>query len=329
MRILLGLFGLAFSVAIVAAVAIGYASFQMKQPSQLTEQTYTIIEPGTSVRGIARKLQADGAIDPQASFLFPFVVRLRGVAGQLQAGEYLIVPGMSANEMMTMMVQGNTVQRQVTVPEGLTSYEVVQIVNALKAVEGEMIDTIPEEGSLLPESFAYDRSNTRQDILNRMTRDLQAVLDREWETREENLPYESKQDALIMASIIEKETGVADERRRVAGVFVNRLRRGMPLQTDPTVIYALTEGRGKLDRALLTRDLRTPHPYNTYMNAGLPPGPIANPGIASIQAALHPEAHDYIYFVADGTGGHSFAKTLDEHNANVRKWRQIRKSANP
>ena len=329
MRIFLWALGLILSAAIAVAAVVGYASIQMKQPVPITESVYTIIPSGTSVRGIGAQLYADKVIDRQAYYLFPFVVRLRGAGMALKAGEYQITPGTTTNQIITMLEEGDTVQRQITVPEGMTSFEVVQLVNQLEAVEGAAILEIPEEGTLLPESFAYDRSHTRQDIIKRMQRDMKTLLSQEWENRDQDLPYADPQDALIMASIIEKETGQSDERRRVAGVFVNRLRLGMPLQTDPTVIYALTEGKGKLNRALLTRDLRTPHPYNTYMNTGLPPGPIANPGAASIMAALNPEGHEYLYFVADGTGGHKFAKTLAEHNSNVRAWRQLRKKNQP
>ncbi|MEC9235203.1 MAG: endolytic transglycosylase MltG, partial [Pseudomonadota bacterium] len=173
---------------------------------------------------------------------------------------------------------------------------------------------------------------TRADIISRMTNAQKQVLDKLWPTRAENLPFKTREEALILASIIEKETGIGGERARIAGVFVNRLRIGMPLQTDPTVIYALTmgkhqnDGQGPLGRRLLSKDLKVDSPYNTYRYKGLPPTPIANAGRAAIAAALNPETHKYLYFVADGTGGHAFSKTLAEHNANAAKWRKIRKA---
>ena len=192
------------------------------------------------------------------------------------------------------------------------------------------IEDIPEEGTLLPETYHYTKNGSRPNIINQMSKAMTEALDILWPQREEGLPFQTKEDAIILASIVEKETGIGLERARVAGVFVNRLRLGMKLQSDPTVIYAITqgriknEGRGPLGRRLLKKDLAIQSPYNTYERTGLPPGPIANPGYASIQAVLHPEAHDFLYFVADGDGGHAFAKTLSEHNRNVSKWRKIR-----
>jgi len=180
----------------------------------------------------------------------------------------------------------------------------------------------------------FTTGETRQDKINQMQKAMTETIDALWEKRNPNLPFKTKDEALILASIIEKETSVADERKKVAGVFVNRLRKNMLLQTDPTVIYAITkgkiqeEGKGPLGRRLLRKDLKIDSPYNTYKYAGLPPGPIANPGRAAIEAALNPARHDYIFFVADGTGGHAFGKTLKEHNQNVQKWRAIRKNSN-
>ena len=185
---------------------------------------------------------------------------------------------------------------------------------------------------MLPETYNYTKAESRADILQRMRSAQQAAIDELWPKRAANLPFDTPEDALILASIVEKETGVGGERARIAGVFVNRLRIGMALQTDPTVIYALTmgkhknDGQGPLGRRLLSKDLKVDSPYNTYRYPGLPPTPIANPGRAAIEATLNPEENDYFYFVADGTGGHVFSKILDEHNANAAKWRKIRKA---
>jgi UPF0755 protein len=189
---------------------------------------------------------------------------------------------------------------------------------------GDMPEAPPGEGELLPETYMFARGTTRTEIIERMRSDMAALLAELWESRQEGLPLESPEEALILASIIEKETAVPDEYGLVAGVFVNRLRRGMLLQTDPTVIYAITRGEGPLGRQLLRRDLEVDDPYNTYRYPGLPPGPIANPGRGALEAALDPAETDYLYFVADGTGGHAFARTLDEHNRNAARWRRIR-----
>jgi UPF0755 protein len=192
------------------------------------------------------------------------------------------------------------------------------------------LTSIPEEGSLLPETYHYMKTDTRQNVIEQMQAAMKKAQDDLWPTRVPDLPVVNMSEVMVLASIVEKETGVPDERRKVAGVFINRLKRGMPLQSDPTAIYALTKGEikddgmGPLGRRLLRKDLEIDSPYNTYKYPGLPPGPICNPGRESIAAVLNPETHNYVYFVADGTGGHVFAETLAEHESNVAKWRKIR-----
>ena len=223
-------------------------------------------------------------------------------------------------------VTGNPdTQYRLAVAEGVTSWGVVEALNALDQLEGD-VDEIPDEGSLAPDSYSFRPGDDRGDILAEMNERQARVLEEEWGARADGLPYESPQEALIMASIVEKETGLAEERGQVASVFVNRLELGMRLQTDPTVIYGVTEGKGVLGRGLRQSELRRETPYNTYVIDGLPPTPIANPGRAAIRAALNPDTTDYIFFVADGTGGHAFATTLEEHNANVARWREIEAS---
>jgi UPF0755 protein len=199
------------------------------------------------------------------------------------------------------------------------------VLNAAPDLAGPPIDVAPPEGSLLPETYFFERGDTRQDILDRMVTGHRDALARLWPARASGLPIENEAEWIVLASIVEKETGVASERPLVASVFVNRLKKGMRLQSDPTVIYGITEGKGPLGRGLTRKELDTPTPYNTYQIDGLPPGPIANPGLASLEAVLHPADTKYLYFVADGTGGHVFAETLKEHNENVRKWREIEK----
>ncbi|WP_334064379.1 endolytic transglycosylase MltG [Limimaricola cinnabarinus] len=211
---------------------------------------------------------------------------------------------------------------RIAVAEGVTSWQVTQALNALDTLDGD-VEEIPAEGSLAPDSYEITPGTQVAQVLERMEAAQSAILAEAWENRAGDLPLDTPEEALILASIVEKETGVAAERPQVASVFVNRLRQGMPLQTDPTVIYGITEGKGVLGRGLRRSELDRETPWNTYVINGLPPTPIANPGRAAIEAALNPDTTDYIFFVADGTGGHAFAQTLAEHNRNVAKWREI------
>ena len=211
---------------------------------------------------------------------------------------------------------------RVTLAEGVTSWQVVQELKQADFLTGDIGD-VPAEGSLAPDSYDVDKGGDRAALIARMTEAQGKLLTQLWPGRSADLPYDTVEEALIMASIVEKETGIAAERRTVASVFINRLEQGMRLQTDPTVIYGVTGGKGALGRGLRQSELRRATPYNTYVIDGLPPTPIANPGRASIEAALNPEKTEYLFFVADGTGGHVFAKTLEEHNRNVEKWRKI------
>ena len=213
-------------------------------------------------------------------------------------------------------------RHRVALAEGVTSWQVVEGLKAIDLLQGE-VPELPAEGALAPDSYEFQAGDTRVEVLGRMASAQDAILAAAWEARAPGLPLNSPEEALILASIIEKETAVAEERRVVASVFVNRLNRGMRLQTDPTVIYGITQGQGILGRGLRQSELRRETPWNTYVIPALPPTPIANPGRASIEAALNPEQTDFVFFVADGTGGHVFAKTLAEHNANVTKWRKI------
>lgn len=226
-------------------------------------------------------------------------------------------------EVYSALVEsGAAIAYRVAVPEGLTSWQIVEGFRQADFLSGEVLE-LPPEGSLAPDTYAVSRGQDRQALLDRMVSSQEVILAEAWAAREDGLPLESAREALILASIIEKETSVAEERRLVAGVFVNRLERGMRLQTDPTVIYGVTEGRGVLGRGLRRSELRAETPWNTYVISGLPPTPIANPGRAAIEAAVNPEETEFIFFVADGTGGHAFAETLDEHNRNVARWREI------
>lgn len=331
MRLFLGFLSVCALLAAAGAAMGGYAVNRYLSPGPLAEEKIVLVEKGSGVSTIAQKLQAEGVINEP--LIFKLAARITGKHGSLKAGEYQFETGIPMASVLDKMHAGETFDRAITIPEGLTSWQIVQRLNALDNMTGE-ITTIPPEGSLLPDTYDYIAGEDRNAKVAEMQAAMTRTIDELWEKRAGDLPFSTKEEALVLASIVEKETGVPEERHRVAGVFVNRLRQNMPLQTDPTVIYAITKGQiqdagqGPLGRRLLSKDLEFDSSYNTYKNAGLPPGPIANPGRASIEATLNPEQHGYIYFVADGRGGHVFAQTLDEHNANVAKWRKIRREQN-
>lgn len=288
----------------------------------LPDGTLVYIPSGSSVHKISNILHDGGIIDDP--FVFKVGARLARAKGNLKAGEYLLPVTISSREMIRILQMGKTHQRRITIPEGLMAVEIVALLNSTDGLEGE-IANIPDEGSLLPETYHFSRGMKRTDLIDRMEKGMAVTLRDLWDKRGENLTVKTPEETVILASIVEKETGIAAERPRVAGVFANRLKIGMPLQTDPTVIYAITQGKERLNRPLYRKDLNIESPYNTYVVKGLPPGPIANPGHASLSAVLNPEAHDYLYFVADGTGGHAFAKSHEEHIRNVAKWRQFQR----
>ncbi len=328
MRVFLTLLSLSILLAAAAAVAAGMAVNDYLSQGPLPAEKIVLIDKGSGVAVIADKLAAEGVIGNPT--IFKIAARLTDRHGSLKAGEYQFEAHVPMARVLEKMYEGDTFDRVITIPEGLTSWQIVQRLNQNEILTGDITE-IPAEGTLLPETYHFMNGDTRAQKLAEMQAAMTKTIDELWEKRAPDLPFTTKEEALVLASLVEKETGVAAERERIAGVFVNRLRRGIPLQTDPTVIYAITkgqvkdEGQGPIGRRLLTKDLSIDSPYNTYKNAGLPPGPIANPGRAAIAATLNPEKNDYIYFVADGTGGHVFAKTLDEHNANVAKWRKIRR----
>lgn len=328
-KALLGVFVylITFAALATAGGAAWFGYSYEKAGTHTAPQTFTA-KRGQGVSTIADNLETEGLINN--ALIFKIAARFTGDGQTLKAGEYEIPAGASIEDILTLLQSGKVILRQFTIREGLTSFEVVRELNTVDDLEGTITD-IPPEGALLPETYSYELGDTKAAKLKFMQNAMTKAIDRLWDSRAKDLPYKTKREALIMASLIEKETGKPDEHARVAGVFVNRLHKGMMLQTDPTVIYAITkgkhknDGRGPLGRRLLRKDLQIDSPYNTYKNTGLPPGPIANPGLASLKAALNPESHDYIFFVADGTGGHLFAKTLAEHNRNVAKWRKIRR----
>lgn len=323
MRALLWIAALVIAASVSVYFGLTLFSKYLDQPGPLPAQKIVFVAPGTGVRVMADQLQAEGVVAQPYAFLA--AVKLWNVTGKLQAGEYQMPAQISLRQVIGKLAKGDVYRRQVTIPEGLWASEVATILNNADSMTGSV--PVPVEGSILPETYAYIRGDDRNKVLVQAQRAMTQTLDELWEKRAPGLPFTTKEEALTLASIVEKETRVPAERARVAGVYINRLRKNMRLQSDPTVIYAITKGGYKLDRVLYEH-LEADSPYNTYKNTGLPPGPICSPGRAAIEATLNPETNEFLYFVADGTGGHIFAKTMDEHEANVIKWRAIQKQQN-
>lgn len=317
-------------VALVVVLALGaglsfgavrWALLEVEAPGPLAAVQVHVVPKGAGMSQIARDLEAAGIIADQR--LFRLFARYRKLDSSVHAGEYEFPAAASMVDVLTRLATGKTVLRLVTIPEGLTSREAIALVAAAEGMKG-IVDK-PLEGSILPETYTFTLGENRAALIARMQGAMAETLAELWAGRAENLPVKTPEEALVLASIIEKETGVPEERRRVAAVFVNRLNRGIRLQSDPTVAYAITRGERELGRALRFKDLEFKDPYNTYYKGGLPPGPICNPGREAIAAVLNPAQTREIYFVADGTGGHAFAETLVEHNRNVAKWRKVQK----
>lgn len=283
--------------------------------------TLVIVERGSSLGAAARMLERVGVLKSADTFVMQ--ARLLGGQQPIKAGEYEIPAHASPSQILELLQSGKVVQRFVVIPEGLPSVLVHERLMRAPFLTGTV--PVPEEGSVLPASYSYQRGDTRASVLERMQREMTETLDALWAKRAPGIAVDSKEEAVILASIVEKETAKPSERRMIAGVYSNRLKAGMPLQADPTVIYPITKGR-PLGRRIRQSELDADNGYNTYAMAGLPDGPIANPGRESIAAVLNPQPTEALYFVADGTGGHVFANTLEEHNANVAKWYAIRRA---
>lgn len=288
------------------------------------EPTVLLVERGDSFNTIARRLKKEELID--SASIFKIAARLSGQDTSIKAGEYRIPPKASAKMILDILVKGDTIVRNVTIPEGKTSAQVFEILRQTKGLEGDLPE-VPENAMLLPETYRFTYGTPRRIIVQRMLDAAAKTIEELWEFRDPDLPYTTKNEALTLASIVEKETAVASERSRIAGVFVNRLRQGMRLQSDPTVIYAVTGGTMELNRPLTFKDLKQEHPHNTYTSYGIPPSPIVNPGRDAILAVLRPMQTEEIYFVADGTGGHAFSKTFDQHKKNIASWKKFRRQA--
>lgn len=312
-----------FSVLIVAGVVglgvLGVARQQITAPGSHLEPIEFQVAKGAKMVEVAENLAKSGAVS--SALMFRLAARYSGKERAIKFGDYEIPAKANMEEILALLASGGNVQYRVTIPEGMTSAMAVARLMAEEKLTGK-IDVLPPEGSLFPDTWQFQRGEDRNAVIARMQAKMISVLDEAWENRDPDTPLKSKAELLILASIIEKETRPA-EHGSVASVFINRLRRGMRLQTDPTVIYGITAGEAPLGRGLTRSELRKKTPYNTYLIDGLPPTAIANPGEASIRAAAQPDETPYLYFVADGTGGHAFAETLQEHNRNVAEWRRI------
>ena len=310
------------AILVLLAAAFAYWSLWAGAGPAADKPQTVIVEQGSSLSRVAAQLADAGAV-PGTEATYRIMARLFGSSDPIQAGEFEIPAGTSGAKVLDILQHGQPVQRLVTVPEGMPSILVYEKLMAEELLTGPV--AVPAEGSVLPDSYSFQRGEARAVVLKRMQDAMTKALDALWAKRQPHSVVTSKQDAITLASVVEKETGKPSERPMVAGVYSNRLRIGMKLDADPTVIYPITQGK-PLGRRILRSELQADNGYNTYARAGLPAGPIANPGRESIAAVLNPASTQALYFVADGTGGHIFANTLAEHNANVRKWYAIRRA---
>lgn len=310
-------------VCVVAVLAFYYAISTYQSRGPLEANTNFIVRAGAGLAEIASNLERNGIVADARIFRYMTASYLKA-DDSLKAGEYEIKAGSSMKEIMDLLKSGKSILYSVSFPEGLTVKQMFRRLNDDPVLEGDLPTTVPTEGSLRPDTYKFSRGTKRAEIVDQMRVAQTKLVDQIWEKRDQSLPITTKEEFVTLASIVEKETGKADERAHVASVFINRLNKGMRLQSDPTIIYGLFGGDGKpADRPIFQSDLQKDTPYNTYVIKGLPPSPIANPGKDALEAVSNPWRTSDLYFVADGTGGHVFATTLEEHNANVKRWRKL------
>ena len=317
-----GVFSFLGIAAITLIALFSFALQKLGAPGPLAADKIVYVEGSKS--DIVARLESEGVIDN--AFLMTAGLLLRDSHQGLKAGEYKFKQSASLSDVIDTLVSGKQIMHAITIPEGLTSEQIVQRLMDDDILVGA-VKTTPKEGTLMPDTYKYSRGTKREQIIANMQQEQKRIVAEVWSHRTAETPIKSPYEMLTLASIVEKETGKADERPRVAGVFINRLLRNIPLQSDPTIVYGLVGGKGTLGRGILKSEVEQKTPYNTYTLVGLPPGPICNPGRAAMEAVANPSRTKDIYFVADGTGGHVFAETLDQHRANVLRWRQIEKDA--
>jgi UPF0755 protein len=322
--------GLLTFLLLISALG-GGVGFALRQkfdvPGPLAQSMVVVIPKGEGTYEIAGRLEREGVVTDRRLFMAQYLAArtFSGAATEkfsIKAGEYEIKKAASLREVLDTLIEGKAVLYRISIPEGLTSKQIVDRLRADQNLSGEIAE-VPAEGSLLPDTHRIARGTSRQDLIERMQADQRKLLALLWSKRQAELPIKTPEQAVVLASIIERETARHDERPKVAAVFVNRLRKNMRLQSDPTIIYGLVGGQGSLGRPISRADIDSKTPYNTYQIDGLPPGPIANPGRPALEAALNPASTQDLYFVADGTGGHAFTTNLKDHNAAVANWRRI------
>jgi UPF0755 protein len=314
-----GLFALAAGLAVIATIAVFTSGWYGSGP--LEHERAFVVPSGSSLASVARKLEEEGAIASADSFRLR--ARIFGGGSQIKAGEFMLPAGASGAQILRIIQGSGVIRRHVTIPEGLPSIMVHERLMAQPLLSGDV--PVPPEGSLLPDTYDFERGESRAAVVARMQEAMKRTLAELWPKRGPGTVVKTPREALILASIVEKETGKPSERRMVAGLYSNRVRKGMLLQADPTIIYPITRGK-PLGRRIRQSEIAAVNGYNTYTMTGLPVGPITNPGRESIAAVLNPARTGALYMVADGTGGHAFAATLEEHNANVEKWFAIRRA---
>ncbi len=326
LRVVSGLFTFVLLIMLmVGGLALLFDS-QIEAPGPLAQTKIVVIPKGEGAHEIASRLEREGVIADRRLFIAGYLwTRLAswfegGKSVQLRAGDFEVKQNATIRDVVDLLSEGKTVSYKVTIPEGLTSHQIVERLRADPNLTGD-IAAVPDEGSLLPDTLVVERGSSRQAVLDNMQAQARRLMERMWTQRKKDLPLKSWEEAVILASIVEKETGRNDERERVAAVFINRLRQNMRLQSDPTILYGLTPGKVVWSRAIQRTEIAQKTAHNTYQIDGLPPTPICNPGRAAIAAVLNPADTKDLYFVADGSGGHAFAATLKDHNANVLKWR--------
>ncbi|MCR5940762.1 endolytic transglycosylase MltG [Brucella anthropi] len=322
-----------FMLSLVVLVLLGasalfyFGKMQFDGQGPLTAETTFLVKRGAGIAEVSNSLENREIVSDAR--IFRYGMRTLGHENDLKAGEYAIPAGASMRDVMNILISGKSIMYPLTIPEGLTVKQIFDRISADPTLVGDMPKDMPPEGSLFTDTLNFTRGTTRSEIIDRMVASQKKLVDDAWAKRGSDLPIKDKNEFVTLASIVEKETGIASERPHVASVFVNRLKKGMRIQSDPTIIYGLFGGAGKpSDRPIFKSDIEKPTPYNTYVINGLPPTPIANPGKAALEAVANPLDTEDLYFVADGTGGHVFSKTLQEHNANVRKWRSVEQQKN-